>query len=220
MRAYTEELVRACHKRGAHAMGGMAAFIPSRKDPEINKRAFDKVREDKEREAHSAFDGSWIAHPDLLPVAREAFDKVLDGKPNQINRLRDDVKVSAADLLNFNIRGSQVTEEGLRENISVAIQYIHYWLKGVGASAINHLMEDAATAEISRSQLWNWLKHSVSIEKLGPFTRDLYQQMRDEELAKLEGAESFEAGAKVLDRLVLAEDFPSFLTTLAYQEIP
>ena len=159
MRSYCELLVKTCHHRGAFAMGGMAAFIPSRRDAEVNAVALAKVREDKEREASQGFDGTWVAHPDLVPTAYEAFDAVLGDRPNQIDRQRDDVTVSAADLLNIAATPGEATEDGLRNNVSVGIQYLAAWLQGSGAVAINNLMEDAATAEISRSQIWQWLHH-------------------------------------------------------------
>ena len=159
MRSYCELLVKTCHRRGAFAMGGMAAFIPSRRDAEVNAVALAKVREDKEREASQGFDGTWVAHPDLVPTAYEAFDAVLGDRPNQIDRQRDDVTVTAADLLNVAATPGEATEDGLRNNVSVGIQYLAAWLQGSGAVAINNLMEDAATAEISRSQIWQWLHH-------------------------------------------------------------
>src|SRR4051812_21177840 len=159
MRAYTELLVRTCHRRGAHAMGGMAALIPSRRDPEANERALAGVRADKEREAGDGFDGTWVAHPDLVPTALEQFDAVLGDRPNQVERRRDDVQVTAADLLDVPATPGDVTEEGVRSNVQVGIEYIESWLGGNGAVAINNLMEDAATAEISRSQIWQWLRH-------------------------------------------------------------
>ena len=159
MRSYCELLVKTCHHRGAFAMGGMAAFIPSRRDAAVNAVALAKVREDKEREASQGFDGTWVAHPDLVPTAYEAFDAVLGDRPNQIDRQRDDVTVTAAELLDVAATPGEVTEEGLRNNVSVGIQYLAAWLQGSGAVAINNLMEDAATAEISRSQIWQWLHH-------------------------------------------------------------
>ena len=159
MRSYCELLVKTCHHRGAFAMGGMAAFIPSRRDAEVNAVALAKVREDKEREASQGFDGTWVAHPDLVPTAYEAFDAVLGDRPNQIDRQRDDVTVTAADLLDVAATPGEATEDGLRNNVSVGIQYLAAWLQGSGAVAINNLMEDAATAEISRSQIWQWLHH-------------------------------------------------------------
>ncbi|MEM6530581.1 MAG: malate synthase A, partial [Chloroflexota bacterium] len=161
MRAYTELLVRSCHKRGAHVIGGMAAFIP-RKDPDVNKVAFAKVTQDKEREATDGFDGSWVAHPGLVPVAREVFEGVMGENDHQKSRLRDDVAVEAADLINFDIPGGTITEEGLRLNINVALLYIESWLRGVGAAALYNLMEDAATAEISRAQVWQWVNSKTA----------------------------------------------------------
>src|SRR6478609_9606585 len=167
MRAYCELLVRTCHRRAAHAMGGMAAFIPSRRDPQVNEIALEKVREDKLREAGDGFDGTWVAHPDLVPVAMGVFDDVLGERPNQVDRQRDDVLVTAADLLDVAATPGEVTEDGVRLNISVGIQYIASWLNGVGAAAINNLMEDAATAEISRSQIWQWVHHGrISRERV------------------------------------------------------
>jgi malate synthase len=159
MRAYTDLLVRTCHKRGAHAIGGMAAFIPSRKDPRVNENALAKVREDKERECSDGFDGTWVAHPDLVNIAREPFDRTLGEHPHQKDRLREEVAVTPTQLLDFRVPEGRITEFGLRNNISVAVQYLDAWLKGSGAVAIFNLMEDAATAEISRSQLWQWLHH-------------------------------------------------------------
>ena len=157
MRAYTELLVCTCHRRGAHAIGGMAAFIPSRRDTAVNEVALAKVREDKEREANAGFDGSWVAHPDLVPVATEVFSTALGDRQNQLDRLREDVAVSGAELIDFEIPGSPITGEGLRVNVSVGIRYLDAWLGGSGAVAIDNLMEDAATAEISRAQVWSWV---------------------------------------------------------------
>ena len=163
MRAYTELIVRTCHKRGAHAMGGMAAFVPSRKDKEVNEMALKKVREDKVRESSDGFDGTWVAHPDLVPVAMEVFDQALGDKPHQKHREREDVKVTAQQLLDFHIPGGTITEAGFRQNINVALQYLEAWLRGIGAVAIYNLMEDAATAEISRAQLWQWVHHPHAV---------------------------------------------------------
>src|SRR5204862_2822170 len=159
MRAYTQLLVKTCHRRGAHAIGGMAAFIPSRKDPEVNEVALARVREDKLRESGDGFDGTWVAHPDLVPTATEVFDAALGDRTNQLERLREDVSVEAADLLNVPATPGEVTAEGVRTNVSVGIRYLASWLSGMGAAAIDNLMEDAATAEISRSQIWQWLRH-------------------------------------------------------------
>jgi malate synthase len=211
MRAYTELLVRACHRRGAHAIGGMAAFIPSRKDPAINEVALSRVREDKERESGDGFDGTWVAHPDLVPVARACFDAVLGERPNQVDRLREDVSVSAADLLDVVSTPGDVTEDGVRLNVSVGIQYIASWLNGNGAAAINNLMEDAATAEISRSQVWQWLRH-------GAVARERAEEIRSEELAKL--GPGYEQAAEVFGQVALADEFVEFLTLPAYDRLP
>jgi malate synthase len=210
MRAYCELLVKTCHRRGAHAMGGMAAFIPSRRDPEVNRTALAKVREDKEREARQGFDGTWVAHPDLVEPAGEPFDAVLDGRPNQIDRRRDDVQVTAADLLAVAATPGAVTEQGLRNNISVAIQYLAAWLRGSGAVAIFNLMEDAATAEISRSQVWQWLHH----DKITP------EQVRvaiEEEVAKL--GEGYEDARALFEEVATSPELVEFLTLPAYERL-
>jgi malate synthase len=206
MRAYTDLLVKTTHRRGAHAIGGMAAFIPSRKDPEVNEVALAKVREDKDRESGNGFDGTWVAHPDLVPVAREIFDGVLGERPNQVERERDDVSVGAAHLLDFEIPGGEVTYEGLRTNVSVGVRYLYSWLNGVGAAAIDNLMEDAATAEISRSQVWQWVRN-------GRFTHD---RVREEVDAVREG---MEPAAELFERVALDEDFVEFLTLPAYEQL-
>jgi malate synthase len=216
MRAYTELLVRTCHKRGAHAIGGMAAFIPSRRDPEVNKVALAKVREDKEREASAGFDGTWLAHPDLVPTAAEVFDAALGEKPNQKDRLREDVAVEPWQLVDTAIPGSAITEAGLRMNVSVGLQYIDSWLRGNGAAAINNLMEDAATAEISRAQIWQWIRTGSSSDDGAPITLDRYRTIRDEELDKLGRTETLEQAAGVLDLLIDSDDFIPFLTIPAY----
>ncbi|HEV2903139.1 MAG TPA: malate synthase A [Gaiellaceae bacterium] len=209
MRAYTELLVKTCHRRGAHAMGGMAAFIPSRRDPEVNERALAKVREDKVREASDGFDGTWVAHPDLVPVATEVFDGVLGQRANQVERQRDDVSVSSADLIDLRVDGGAVTEEGLRQNVSVGIRYIESWLRGVGAAAIDNLMEDAATAEISRSQVWQWV-HA------GEFTPEQVRAVIAEETP--EGGR-FNDAREIFERVALSDDFVEFLTLPAYEYI-
>jgi malate synthase len=221
MRAYSDLLVQTCHRRGAHAIGGMAAFIPSRRDPEVNERALAKVREDKEREARAGFDGTWVAHPDLVPVAREAFDRVLRDRPNQKDRLREDVNVTAADLLDFRIEGGRVTEDGVRLNVNVALQYLDAWLQGTGAAAIHNLMEDTATAEISRTQLWQWLRNGVELADGRTFTAELYGKIRDGELQKLGGPGKgrLRDAAEILDELVLSQDLEPFLTTVAYRRL-
>jgi malate synthase len=219
MRAYTELLVRTCHKRGAHAIGGMAAFIPSRRDAQVNEVAFAKVREDKEREAGAGFDGTWVAHPDLIPIAREAFDRHLGDAPNQKQRLREEVSVTADQLLATAIEGGQVTDAGVRSNVSVAIQYIDNWLRGTGAAAIYNLMEDAATAEISRAQLWQWRHHGVKTAEGDLIDAAYYERIRDEELEKIGGRSKGRQGeaADILDQLVLSETFTDFLTLPAYE---
>ena len=223
MRAYTELLVRTCHRRGAHAIGGMAAFIPSRRDPAVNEVAMARVREDKERESGDGFDGTWVAHPDLVPLATAIFDGVLGERPNQKDRLRDEVRVAASQLLDLHVDGGRVTEAGVRVNVSVAIQYLAAWLGGNGAAAINNLMEDAATAEISRSQLWQWRTAGTRLDDGRLVTADLYRSIRDEELAALGGRDGLEGqlgrAADLLDELVLADAFPEFLTLVAYPRL-
>lgn len=218
MRAYTELLVRTCHKHGAHAIGGMAAFIPNRRDPVVTENALAKVREDKTRESNDGCDGTWVAHPDLVPVALECFDKVLGDRPNQKERLREDVHVEGAALINIKASGGSISEAGVRLNVSVALQYINAWLNGNGAAAINNLMEDAATAEISRSQIWQWIRHGAKLNDGRPVTRELYRQIRDEELTKLGGSsvERYEESAELLDKLILNDAFIEFLTFPAY----
>ena len=221
MRAYTELLVKTCHRRGAHAMGGMAAFIPSRRDPEVNEVALARVREDKLREANDGFDGTWVAHPDLVPVALEVFDEVLSERPNQVGKLRNEVNVEPGQLIDFTVAGGKVTEAGLRNNISVGLQYIEAWLRGNGAVAIFNLMEDAATAEISRSQVWQWVQHGVKLDDGRAVTADLVRQLEDEELAKLETGEGrrFDDARAIFEQVALSEDYSDFLTLPAYDYI-
>jgi malate synthase len=222
MRAYTELLVRTCHRRGAHAIGGMAAFIPSRRDPLVNETALARVRDDKTREAGDGFDGSWVAHPDLVPVCQEVFDGVLGDRPNQLDRLRDDVQVTASQLLDIASTPGQHTETGLRNAVSVGIQYLATWLTGSGAVAIFNLMEDAATAEISRSQVWQWLHNDVTLDDTGhKVTRDLVARIADEEIAKLDGGPDRYAPARELFmEVAVADDFVEFLTLPAYERMP
>ncbi len=220
MRAYTELLVRTCHKRGAHAIGGMAAFIPSRRDPQVNQTALAKVREDKTREAGDGFDGSWVAHPDLVPVCRDVFDGVLGDRPNQLDRTREEVRVTAAQLLDVKDTPGQQTEVGLRSAVSVGIQYLATWLTGSGAVAINNLMEDAATAEISRSQVWQWLHNDVTLADTGEkVTRQLVERITDEEVAKLAPGDYDDARALFME-VAVADDFIDFLTLPAYERMP
>ncbi len=229
MRAYTELLVKTCHKRGAHAIGGMAAFIPSRRDPAVNEVALARVREDKEREAGDGFDGTWVAHPDLVPTALAEFDRVLGERPNQVAKRRDEVSVTAAELLDVRVPGGTFTEAGLRTNVSVGIQYIESWLRGVGAAAINNLMEDAATAEISRSQVWQWVRHRVALDDGRTVTRDLVRQYETEELERIRSEIGDDAwfeehgrpqlSRQLFEQVALGEDFPEFLTLPAYERL-
>jgi malate synthase len=210
MRSYCELLVKTCHGRGAHAMGGMAAFIPSRRDPEVNAIALEKVREDKDREASQGFDGTWVAHPDLVPVAMECFDRVLGERPNQIDRQRDDVEVGSADLLDVQATPGEITEAGLRNNVSVGIQYLAAWLGGSGAVAINNLMEDAATAEISRSQIWQWLRH-------GRASEDDVRRVTEEEVVAL--GDGYEEARALFERIATEPEYVEFLTLPAYDRL-
>jgi malate synthase len=215
MRAYTELLVKTCHRRGAYAMGGMAAFIPSRKDAALNERALAKVRDDKQREAGDGFDGTWVAHPDLVPVALEEFDAVLGERPNQLERQRDEVEVRPADLLDVAATPGEITEAGLRNDVSVGIQYLSAWLRGSGAVAIDNLMEDAATAEIARSQVWQWVRH-------GHFTREQVRSVIGDELAGLRaefGDEVFERSRadEARERRSRSEELTEFLTIPTYE---
>ena len=227
MRAYTELLVRTCHRRGAHAIGGMAAFIPSRRDPEVNAKALAKVREDKTRESNDGFDGSWVAHPDLVPVCREIFDGVFADHPNQLGKLREDVNVTAADLLSIAKTPGEITEAGLRNDISVGLQYLAAWLGGNGAVGIFNLMEDAATAEISRSQVWQWLHNDIDLADGPRVTRDLVERIIGEELEKIREAPGAEFDAARQDEatalfkeVALADDYAEFLTVPAYERMP
>jgi malate synthase len=217
MRAYTELLVATCHKRGAHAIGGMSAFIPNRRDPEVTARALEQVHADKKREAGDGFDGTWVAHPDLVTTAREEFDAVLGEAPNQVERLRDDVHVTASELLDLRIDGS-VTNAGVSANVSIAVRYLESWLRGVGAAAIDNLMEDAATAEISRSQLWQWIHRDVTTEEGNRVTRAYVESLLDSLLEDVPRAEGnrFDDAAAVFREVTLRDDFPTFLTISAY----
>ncbi|MEU0303072.1 malate synthase A [Streptomyces sp. NPDC006175] len=227
MRAYTELLVRTCHKRGAHAIGGMAAFIPSRRDAEVNKVAFEKVKADKDREANDGFDGSWVAHPDLVPIAMASFDAVLGDKPNQKDRLREDVSVAAGDLIAIDTLDAKPSYDGLRNAVAVGIRYIEAWLRGMGAVAIFNLMEDAATAEISRSQIWQWINADVVFENGEHATADLARKVAAEELAVIRaevGEETFESGKwqqahDLLLTVSLDQDYADFLTLPAYEQL-
>jgi malate synthase len=233
MRAYTELLVRTCHRRGAHAIGGMAALIPSRRDPQVNQRAVAGVRDDKRREAGDGFDGTWVAHPDLVPVAREEFDGVLGQRPNQIERRRDDVEVGSGELLDVASAGGPagVTEEGLRGDVNVGIQYISSWLRGNGAAAIHGLMEDAATAEIARSQVWQWRRHGVALDDGGAVVDEgLVRRIEEEELERIRSEvgddEWFQREGRpresreLFERVALSNGFEPFLTLPAYERLP
>ncbi|MFD3543982.1 malate synthase A [Streptomyces sp. NPDC058662] len=227
MRAYTELLVRTCHKRGAHAIGGMAAFIPSRKDAEVNKVAFEKVKADKDREAGDGFDGSWVAHPDLVPIAMASFDAVLGEKPNQKDRLREDVSVAPGELIAIDSLDARPTYEGLRNAVQVGIRYIEAWLRGLGAVGIFGLMEDAATAEISRSQIWQWINAGVVFENGELATAELTRAIAARELAAIRaevGEEAFTSGKwqqahDLLLQVSLDADYADFLTLPAYDQL-
>ena len=227
MRAYTQLLVRTCHRRGAHALGGMAAFIPSRRDAKVNETAITKVREDKVLEAGDGFDGTWVAHPDLVPVAMEVFTTALGDRPNQLTKQRPDVQVTAEDLLAIHVPGGRVSEAGLRNNISVALQYLESWLRGTGAVGIFNLMEDAATAEIARAQVWQWVHYQAALRDGPQITRELVERWEEEELARIRdtlGAAAFDrldfAGAHALfDTVALNQEFVEFLTLPGYARL-
>lgn len=227
MRAYTQLLVQTCHRRGAHAIGGMAAFIPNRRDPEVTEAALQKVAADKRREAGQGFDGTWVAHPGLVPVAMAEFDAVLGENPNQIDRQRTDVEPDAAALLDTYVPGGRITLDGIRTNVSVGIRYLASWLTGTGAAAIDNLMEDAATAEISRSQIWQWVTHSARTADGQLVDADLVRRVADEvvaEIAERVGPEAFQKGRyeearRLFEEVALSEEFVEFLTIPAYDLI-
>jgi malate synthase len=229
MRAYADLLVKTCHRRGAHAMGGMAALIPSRKDPEANEKAIAAVRADKEREAGAGFDGTWVAHPDVVAAALEQFDAVLGDRPNQVDRRRDDVEVGAGELLDVAATRGSITEAGLRNDVNVGIQYISSWLRGNGAAGIYGLMEDAATAEIARSQVWQWLRHGRALEDGTPITADLVRRLETEELERIRTEigddEWFEREGRpaesreLFEQVALADELAEFLTLPAYERL-
>ena len=226
MRAYTELLVSTCHRRGAFAMGGMSAFIPNRREPDVTERALEAVRADKRREAEDGCDGTWVAHPDLVGVVLEIFDEVLGDRPNQIDRLRDDVMVTGADLIDLTVPGGRITEAGIRTNVNVGIRYLASWLRGDGAAAINNLMEDAATAEISRSQIWQWVTNGASTDDGKAITADRVRAIAAEELARTEqdagegyAGGRFDEAAALFERVALDPHFPEFLTLPAYERI-
>jgi malate synthase len=224
MNSYSLLAIKTCHKRGAHAIGGMAAQIPIKNDPQANEEALAKVRADKEREANNGHDGTWVAHPGLVPIAVEAFDAVMPG-PNQLDRLREDVEITAQDLLTFVPEGP-ITEDGLRLNISVGVQYLGAWLNGIGCVPINNLMEDAATAEISRSQVWQWIHSDRGVLDDGrKVDADLFRALLAEELDKIHEKypenlhEYFDRAAELFDDISTSDEFVDFLTLPAYQMI-
>ena len=229
MKAYSDLVVKTCHARGAHAMGGMAAVIPSRTDEEANKRAFDSVKADKEREAKAGFDGTWVAHPDSVAVAMEAFDAVLGDRPNQVDKQRDDVSPSRDALLDVSSTPGERTEEGLRSNVNVGIQYLSSWLRGNGAAGIYGLMEDAATAEIARGQVWQWIRHEATLDDGRQITPEFVRELEDSELEKIRAEigddEWFEREGRpdlsrsLFERVALNEEFIEFLTLPAYEEL-
>jgi malate synthase len=230
MHSYSQLVVKTCHAHGAHAMGGMSALIPSRSDEEANRKAFEAVRADKEREAGEGFDGTWVAHPDSVPVATDAFDAELGERPNQVERRRDDLSVDAADLLAVPETPGEITEDGLRSNVNVGIQYISSWLRGNGAAAIYGLMEDAATAEIARSQVWQWIRHGASLEDGRAITPELVRELETSELERIRGEigddEWFEREGRpglsreLFERVALSgEEFVEFLTLPAYEKL-
>ena len=227
MHAYTELGVATCHRRGAHAMGGMAAFIPNRRDPEVTERALAAVAADKRREAEAGCDGTWVAHPDLIPVAMAEFDRVLGDRPNQIGKQRDDVSVTAGDLLNPMVEDGAITEGGVRTNVSVGIRYMAAWLTGTGAAAIDNLMEDAATAEISRSQIWQWVRHGARLQDGEAVTASMVRQVAAQELSLIRetiGNDRYEAGRfdrawQIFSEVALEDDFVEFLTLPAYRDL-
>lgn len=228
MRAYAELLVGTCHRRGAHAIGGMAAFIPSRKNPEVNERALAKVREDKVREAGDGFDGTWVAHPDLVEVAAGPFDEVMGDRPHQVDRRRDDVRPDADALLDIRVPDGAITEEGLGNNVNVAIQYLASWFRGIGAAAIFDLMEDAATAEIARSQLWQWIRHGAGLAGGPTIDRDLVAAVEKEEIDKIRSAVGdqafaegrFQDARELFAEVALSDSFVEFLTIPGYDRLP
>jgi malate synthase len=229
MKAYSDLVVKTCHARGAHAMGGMAAVIPSRTDEEANRKAFESVKADKEREAEAGFDGTWVAHPDSVPVATEAFDQVLGDRANQVEKQRDDVQPSVEALVNVASTPGERTEEGLRSNINVGIQYVSSWLRGNGAAGIYGLMEDAATAEIARGQVWQWIRHEATLDDGRTITPELVGELATSELERIRSEigddEWFEREGRpdlsrsLFERVALSDDFVEFLTLPAYDEL-
>lgn len=222
MRAYCLDLVRTCHTRGIQAIGGMSAFIPSRKDQAVNEIAIAQVREDKFREVTDGFDGTWVAHPDLVALAKDVMSAGMQHKDNQLNVIPENSNPNAKALVNFNIPNTKISLNGVTSNISIALSYLESWLRGIGAAAINNLMEDAATAEISRAQLWQWLHHSgATLENGAPITRELYQTIIDNQIKFLsEGRKDphkFKEAKEILESLLYPNTFVDFLTIGAYK---
>src|SRR5437867_687255 len=225
MRAYTELLVKTCHRRGAFALGGMAAFIPNRRDPQVTETALAKVRDDKTREVTDGFDGTWVAHPDLVETAMTEFDRVLERRNNQLERQRPEVSTTEQQLLDVKIPGATITDAGLRTNVSVGIQYLASWLRGTGAAAIANLMEDAATSEIARSQVWQWVHHGATLEDGSQVSPELVRKVEDEELDAIRQALGhdqyasgrFDEAREIFEKGSLDEDFVEFLTVPAYE---
>ena len=219
LKSYVELLIQTCHRRNIHAMGGMAAQVPIKNDPVANQQALDKVRADKLREVKAGHDGTWVAHPGLVPVAKDVFDEYMK-TPNQISRKRDEVKVSAKDLLE--VPKGTITEAGLRWNVDVGLQYVEAWLRGVGCVPIYNLMEDAATAEISRAQVWQWIKHSVKLDDGRTVTAEMVRNVTADQLAKLKAKSSggrFDEAGKIFEQMMTSAEFPEFLTLPAYEYI-
>ena len=219
LKAYVDLLIQTCHRRGIHAMGGMAAQIPIKSDPEANQKALDKVRQDKLREVQAGHDGTWVAHPGLVPVAKEIFDRYMP-QPNQITVKREDVHISQQDLLK--VPAGEITEQGLHLNVDVGIQYLESWLRGNGCVPIYNLMEDAATAEISRAQVWQWLRHGAKLSDGRSLTKDLVSQTIDEERTRLKatfGDRKFDLASQLFEKMITGSAFPDFMTLAAYEHI-
>ena len=225
LKAYVDLLIQTCHRRGIHAMGGMAAQIPIKSDPAANAAALEKVRQDKLREVKAGHDGTWVAHPGLVPVALDVFNEHLGSRPNQLDVTRDDVTVRAADLLA--VPEGEITEDGLRTNIAVGVRYLEAWLRGVGCVPLNHLMEDAATAEISRTQVWQWIRHqarlangqAVTAKRVGQILREELDTIRTQIGPKAYEAGAFSRAATIFHEMMTRQDFPAFLTLVAYEEL-
>jgi len=225
MTSYSLLAIKTCHRREIHAIGGMAAQIPIKGDAQANEQALEKVRQDKVREANNGHDGTWVAHPGLVPIAKEAFDAVMTG-PNQISRKLEDVEITADDLLDFGPH-APITEQGVRTNISVGVQYMGAWLAGVGCVPIRNLMEDAATAEISRSQLWQWIHSDNGVLDDGrKVDESLFRELMDEEMAKIREelgpaytSGRYEEAARLFDKITTSQELVEFLTLPAYEMI-